>query len=201
MDRDGTSFVYREMPMRLPLLGSHQIDNLRCALAVIEVLQKEHRKHISVENIRDGLRQVHHPARFEKLRENPVVILDGAHNPNGLQAFATAVRTYYAEGDKTLIIGILADKDSKALNLLDGLFKRIIVTDIDNPRALPAADLARRLGGVCDDIEVIESPLEAYDKALSYGDDIFVCGSLYLASEMRPYIIGRDEHCSSADGQ
>ena len=189
MDRDGTSFVYRELPMRLPLLGSHQIDNLRCALAVIEVLQKEHRKHISVENIRDGLRQVHHPARFEKLRENPVVILDGAHNPNGLQAFATAVRTYYAEGDKTLIIGILADKDSKALNLLDGLFKRIIVTDIDNPRALPAADLARRLGGVCDDIEVIESPHQAYDKALSYGDDIFVCGSLYLASEMRPYII------------
>lgn len=193
MDRDGTSFVYRELPMRLPLLGSHQIDNLRCALAVIEVLQKEHRKHISVENIRDGLRQVHHPARFEKLRENPVVILDGAHNPNGLQAFATAVRTYYAEGDKTLIIGILADKDSKALNLLDGLFKRIIVTDIDNPRALPAADLARRLGGVCDDIEVIESPHQAYDKALSYGDDIFVCGSLYLASEMRPYII--DHHC------
>lgn len=189
MDRDGTSFVYRELPMRLPLLGSHQIDNLRCALAVIEVLQKEHRKHISVENIRDGLRQVHHPARFEKLRENPVVILDGAHNPNGLQAFATAVRTYYAEGDKTLIIGILADKDSKALNLLDGLFKRIIVTDIDNPRALPAADLARRLGGVCDDIEVIESPHQAYDKALAYGDDIFVCGSLYLASEMRPYII------------
>ena len=201
MDRDGTSFVYRELPMRLPLLGSHQIDNLRCALAVIEVLQKEHRKNISIENIRDGLRQVHHPARFEKLRENPVVILDGAHNPNGLQAFATAVRTYYAEGDKTLIIGILADKDSKALNLLDGLFKRIIVTDIDNPRALPAADLARRLGGVCDDIEVIEKPLEAYDKALSYGDDIFVCGSLYLASEMRPYIIGRDEQCSSADGQ
>ena len=201
MDRDGTSFVYREMPMRLPLLGSHQIDNLRCALAVIEVLQKEHRKNISIENIRDGLRQVHHPARFEKLRENPVVILDGAHNPNGLQAFATAVRTYYAEGDKTLIIGILADKDSKALNLLDGLFKRIIVTDIDNPRALPAADLARRLGGVCDDIEVIESPHQAYDKALAYGDDIFVCGSLYLASEMRPYIIGRDEHCSSADGQ
>ena len=189
MDRDGTSFVYRELPMRLPLLGSHQIDNLRCALAVIEVLQKEHRKNISIENIRDGLRQVHHPARFEKLRENPVVILDGAHNPNGLQAFATAVRTYYAEGDKTLIIGILADKDSKALNLLDGLFKRIIVTDIDNPRALPAADLARRLGGVCDDIEVIESPHQAYDKALAYGDDIFVCGSLYLASEMRPYII------------
>ena len=190
MNRGGTRFVYREMPMQLPLLGSHQIDNLRCALAVIEVLQKEHGKQISLENIRDGLQNTHHPARFEKLRENPTVILDGAHNPNGLQAFATAVRTYYAEGDKTLIIGILADKDSTSLSLLDGLFKRIIVTDIDNPRALPAGDLARKLGGVCDDIEVIESPREAYDKALSYGDDVFVCGSLYLASEIRPYIIG-----------
>ena len=189
MDRDGTRFVYRDMPMYLPLLGSHQIDNLRCALAVIEVLQNEHGKAISLDNIRDGLRHVNHPARFEKLRENPTVILDGAHNPNGLQAFATAVRTYYAEGDKTLIIGILADKDSKALYLLDGLFKRVIVTDIDNPRALPAGDLARRLGGICDDIEVIENPREAFDKAMSYGDDIFVCGSLYLASEIRPYIL------------
>lgn len=189
MGRDGTRFIYRDTPMRLPLLGSHQIDNLRCALAVIEVLQKEHGKQISIENIRDGLERTYHPARFEKVCENPTVILDGAHNPNGLQAFATAVRTYYTDGDKTLIIGILADKDSTSLYLLDGLFKRIIVTDIDNPRALPAADLARRLGGVCDDIEVIEAPGEAYQKALSYGDDIFICGSLYLASEIRPYII------------
>ena len=189
MDRDGTRFIYRDTPMFLPLLGSHQIDNLRCALAVIEVLQSEHGKAITPAHIRDGLERIHHPARFEKLREHPTVILDGAHNPNGLQAFATAVRTYYAEGDKTLIIGILADKDSTALYLLDGLFKRVIVTDIDNPRALPAGDLARRLGGICDDIEVIESPCEVYEKALSYGDDIFICGSLYLASEIRPYII------------
>lgn len=189
MNRDGTRFIYRDLLMFLPLLGSHQIDNLRCALAVIEVLQNEHGKAISPENIRDGLRHTFHPARFEKLRGNPTVILDGAHNPNGLQAFATAVRTYYAEGDKTLIIGLLADKDSSALYLLDGLFKRIIVTDIDNPRALPAGDLARRLGGISDDIEVIENPREAFDKAMSYGDDVFICGSLYLASEIRPYII------------
>lgn len=190
MDRDGTRFVYRDTPMFLPLLGSHQIDNLRCALAVIEVLQKEHGKEISINNIRDGLAKTRHPARFEKLREHPTVILDGAHNPNGLQAFATAVRTYYTEGDKTLIIGILADKDSTSLHLLDGLFKRVIVTDIDNPRALPAEKLARSLGGICDDIEIIHDPRQAYEKALSFGDDIFICGSLYLASEIRPVIIG-----------
>ena len=62
-------------------------------------------------------------------------------------------------------------------------------TDIDNPRALPAEELAERLIGTAPCIEVINSPQKAYDKALTYGGDIFICGSLYLASELRPYII------------
>lgn len=187
--RDGTRFVYRDTEMLLPPVGAHQIDNLRCALAVIEVLQKEHRMEIPVESIRDGLSDLRHPARFEKLRDNPTVILDGAHNPNGLHAFARAVRTYYPDGGKTLIIGMLADKDSRALSYLDGLFDRIIAVDIDNPRALPAQTLARRLGGIAEHIEVISQPKEAYEKALSYGDNIFICGSLYLAREIRPEVL------------
>ena len=186
---DGTRFIYRDTEMLLPLLGAHQVDNLRCVLAVIEALQNEHRRKITTENIRDGLIKTKHPARFEKLSENPVVILDGAHNPNGLEAFAHAVRSYYPNGDKTLIIGILADKDSASLYLLDGLFRRIIVTDIDNPRALPAEDLAKRLDGIAKSIEIIHSPQEAFDKAKSYGDSIFICGSLYLAGEIRPYVL------------
>ncbi|MBQ9679656.1 MAG: bifunctional folylpolyglutamate synthase/dihydrofolate synthase [Ruminococcus sp.] len=191
MSGDGTRFVYKDTDMLLPLLGSHQVDNLRCALAVIEALQKEHRKEITLDHIREGLRKTSHPARFEKLSDDPVVILDGAHNPNGLEAFAKAVKSYYADGDKTLIIGILADKDSTSLYLLNGIFKRIIVTDIDNPRALPAEDLAKRLDGIADSIEIIHRPAEAFDKARSYGDSIFICGSLYLASEIRPYILGK----------
>ncbi len=185
---DGTRFLYRETEMLLPLLGAHQIDNLRCALAVIEALQKEHHREITIESIREGLAKTKHPARFEKLADNPVVILDGAHNPNGLEAFAQSVRSYYPDGDKTLIIGILADKDSTALYLLSGLFKRIIVTDIDNPRALPAEDLAKRLDGIAESIEIVHRPQDAFDKAKSYGDAIFICGSLYLAGEIRPYI-------------
>lgn len=187
--RDGTRFVYRDTEMLLPLVGAHQIDNLRCALSALEALQKEHYITVTAEHIRDGLRKVCHPARFERLRTSPAVILDGAHNPNGLSAFAEAVRGYYPEGDKTLIIGMLADKDSHALWLLDGIFKHIIAVDIDNPRALPAQELSERLQGLAPDIEVISRPGEAYDRALTLGDDIFICGSLYLASEIRPYIL------------
>ncbi len=188
---DGTRFVYEDVPMLLPLVGSHQIDNLRCALATVEALRMEHQMRISTENIRDGLMRVSHPARFERLRSEPLVILDGAHNPNGLSSFSEAVRAYYPTGDKTLMIGLLADKDSTSLHLLQGLFKRVIATDIANPRALSAQTLARRLTGIADSVEAIEDPREAFDKALYYGDPIFICGSLYLASEIRPYILNK----------
>ena len=188
--RDGTRFIYRGEEMLLPLPGAHQTDNLRCALAVIEALNSERGFDISARDIRKGLSEIVHPARFERLRSDPEVILDGAHNPNGLSSFADAVRAYYPDGDKTLIIGMLADKDSESVHLLSGLFKRIIATDIQNPRALPAEQLAERLRGVSDSVEVVGEPCRAFDRAMEYGGDIFICGSLYLASEIRPYILG-----------
>ena len=187
--RDGTHFIYRDTEMLLPLLGTHQVDNLRCALAAVEALEKEHYISFTPRVISEGLRDMKHPARFELLHENPTVILDGAHNPNGLSAFAQSVRSYYPTGNKTLIIGMLADKDSSKLNVFDGLFSRVIVTDIDNPRAMTAEDLAGKMLGLSPWVEIRHKPKEALEQALSYGDDIFICGSLYLASEIRPYIL------------
>lgn len=190
-DKNGTRFILRGTEMLLPLLGGHQTDNLRCALAAIEALDRERGFNITDEDIREGLLEIIHPARFERLGSDPEIVLDGAHNPNGLTSFAEAVRAYYPDGGKTLIIGMLADKDSTSLHLLKGLFRRVIATDIQNPRALPAEKLAERLSGIAEDIEVIGEPARAFDKAVGYGDDIFICGSLYLASEIRPYILKR----------
>ena len=189
MTRHGIYFEYQDEKMFLPLVGSHQADNLRCALSCIKALNLLRHMRISSENIRDGLARVTHPARFETLSEKPVVILDGAHNKNGLSAFCKAVRDYYGYTNKTLILGMLKDKDSEALYLLKGLFKRIITTDIDNPRALDSEELSKKCAGLSKNIEVIRTPSDAFDKAITYGDDIFICGSLYLAGEIRPYIL------------
>lgn len=189
-DINGISFRYLGRDMHLSLIGAHQIENLRCVLAVINALNEHHAMNIAPDSIAAGLESVRHPARFERLSADPLIILDGAHNPNGLDAFAKAVRAYAPEGDRTLIIGILADKDSTGLSVLKGLFTRVIATDINNPRALDAHILAERLGHLFDDVEVIPSPADAYHRALEYGDSIFICGSLYLASEIRPYILG-----------
>ena len=187
----GTAFEYRGESMRLSLIGEHQTENLRCALTAVEALNERHGLGITAEHIKSGLGKVRHPARFEKLRDDPTVILDGAHNPNGLSAFAEAARALAPAGDKTLIIGMLADKDSRGLSALKGLFTRMIATGIDNPRALDPASLAERLSGICDKVEIVAEPDRAYDRALTYGDSIYICGSLYLASQIRPYILSK----------
>ena len=188
-DLSGTTFCYRGEEMRLSLIGRHQIENLRCVLAAAEALNEEHHLNLRTDAIRAGLLKVKHPARFERLRVNPTVILDGAHNPNGLNAFAQAVQEFAPAGDRTLIIGMLADKDSSGLNALKGLFSRTIVTNVSNPRALRADLLAERVALICDRVEVVPVPRDAYEKALRYGGDVYICGSLYLASEIRPYIL------------
>lgn len=188
-DITGTVFCRNGKEMHLRLIGAHQIENLRCVLAVINALNERHGMEISDEAIAAGLASVNHPARFELLHRHPLVILDGAHNPNGLAAFSDAVRTYAPHGDRTLIIGMLADKDSTGLSALKGLFTRVIAVDVHNPRALDAAQLAERLRALFNQVEVIPSPADAYRRAREYGDDIFICGSLYLASEIRPFIL------------
>ena len=185
----GTGFTYMGEEMRLTLIGEHQVENLRCVLAAVEALNDIHGMGVTAEHIRKGIAEVKHPARFERLNDEPIVILDGAHNPNGLKAFADAVRGYAPEGGRTLVIGMLADKDSGGLEHLRGLFTRAIATNIDNPRALDAGTLAEKLRDIFDEVEVVPEPPEAFRKAMRYGDGVYICGSLYLASEIRPYII------------
>ena len=190
-DIGGIFFRYMGEEMRLNLIGDHQVENLRCTLAAVEALRERKKLPLTAEHIRKGLDKVRHPARFEKLIEHPLVVLDGAHNPSGLWAFANAVSAYADDHKKTLIIGMLSDKDLSGLRHLQGLFGHIIATNIGNPRALAAGFLAEELRKLCDNVEVVADPKAAYQKALGYGGDVFICGSLYLASEIRPYILGK----------
>lgn len=190
-DMNGTDFRYLGQDMHLSLIGAHQVENLRCVLAVIEALNERHQLNVTPDQIAAGVDAVRHPARFEKLKESPLVILDGAHNPNGLAAFADAVRTFAPDGDRTLMIGMLADKDSSGLEALRGLFSRVIATNVNNPRNLDACQLAERLRRIFSQVEVVPSPAKAYQRALQCGNDVYICGSLYLASEIRPLIIGK----------
>ena len=122
------------------------------------------------------------PARLELLCENPVVLLDGAHNPHGAKALE---RVLCKHKGATVIVGMLADKNSdEVLEHLLPYASRVITVPVDNPRALSSEALAEKAKKYCADTVAAGSITQALE--LSRGaEEIFIFGSLYLASEIR----------------
>lgn len=192
MNLTGTGLLYGELLVSLPFLGEHQVKNAVTALAALEVL-KEEGYHISGHSIESGFSSASFPARMEVLSVNPTIIIDGAHNPNGMAALADAIRKYLPNRKITAIVGMLGDKDvTSSIQFLNGLFTNVITLAPNNPRAMKAEKLAEcfRLNGI--PASAMENAEEALHKGLSMlGDDgvLLICGSLYLAGDIRPLVL------------
>ena len=190
----GTTLIYNGSELNLNLLGNHQVENAKTALAAIEVVRKHFE--ISDENIVSGFEQTTNPARFELLSDSPSIILDGAHNPDGITAMRDAYREYFGAQKAVLILGMLGDKDSKSsVKLLKGIFDTVYTVPVNNPRTLSAEDLAGECEEYFGDVKAFGNVFEAFDKAYelceSEGKTLVIAGSLYLAGEIRPYIINK----------
>jgi dihydrofolate synthase/folylpolyglutamate synthase len=127
LDLESCSFdflPYRDI--RLPLIGTYQPFNAAVAITVLELLRKKGYR-ISDEQIIKGLGNVRWKGRFEVLRRNPVFILDGAHNPHGIEATAKSLSDHF-HGKKTVfLIGVMADKDiSGMLRLIAPMAKSFV---------------------------------------------------------------------------
>lgn len=189
----GSSFEYNSAKINLHLSGEHQIENCKTALAVIEILRVNDLISITDEQIAAGLSRAENPARLELLSENPVVILDGAHNPNGINALCSAINEFLSNKKIICIMGMLADKDiDSSLALLKGHLNKIYTVPIDNPRALTSSKLSEKCGKLFDAVTPFDNAQKAFDNAFNEakqdGSAVIICGSLYLAGEIRPYI-------------
>ncbi len=188
----GTGLDYRGLLVQLPFIGAHQIKNAVTALAVIEVLQGLGYR-IADHSIEAGFCCASFPARLEVLSRSPLVVLDGAHNPEGIVALADAVQKYFGDKRIIAIMGMLADKDVTAsINVLEGLFSKVITLAPKNPRAMSAEKLAALWWNRSTAAEPAKNIDAALQKALnSAGGDgaVLIFGSLYLAGEIRPHAI------------
>ncbi len=192
-DLCGTEFEYKGEDYSIKLLGEHQVSNALVALEAIGVL-REKGLIISEENIRLGLINAKNPARQEVLSVKPLIFLDGAHNADGMSTFADGVKRYCKGQKPLLIIGMLSDKDSRgSLKYIEGLFDRVFTVPIDNPRAMKSGDMALLCGEYFESVEAFESIEAALEKALKIAQSeerpLCICGSLYLAGEIRPLIL------------
>ncbi len=194
MTIEGSRFTVGELSCHLRLAGKHQIENALTALSVILWLRGKKLISVSDAAILTGLENARNPARLELLRQEPLVLLDGAHNPNGIEALKEAVNTFLPDKPITCVMGMLADKDvDSALALLKGVFRRVLTVPVANPRAMRAGELAEKFRTLGEDAVACDTARDGVDKALNdaaaENGCVLICGSLYLAGEVRPYFI------------
>ncbi|MFD0897045.1 bifunctional folylpolyglutamate synthase/dihydrofolate synthase [Loigolactobacillus binensis] len=177
--------------LKLSLAGEFQVANLVTVLTAVAALQQQITLAPAV--IRQALTKVVLPGRLQVIGQHPMVLLDGAHNPDGVQALTATLRRLRPQRCLTLVLGMLRDKNyQQMLTLLLPQAQQVVITTPNNPqRALPAAELA----AVCHQlapqliIKVQPEPKQALHLArqqTSSQDLIVVTGSFYLVKELLP---------------
>lgn len=189
---DCTVFDEKYENLEIKLIGDHQINNSMLALGAINYLKENKKLNISEESIRKGLINTKWPGRIEKIMENPIFIIDGAHNEDGAKSLAKSIEKNFNGKKATLLIGMLEDKDiDGVLEILMPHFDKVITTTPDNPRAISCEALKEKISKYVDNIVAKPNIEDAVDYTLknSKEDDIIIsAGSLYMIGTVRTLI-------------
>jgi dihydrofolate synthase/folylpolyglutamate synthase len=202
LDWDGlvveASTPTRRLPdLRIALLGAHQAANAGVALAVLDAMAERHDISVTDAAIRAGFAAARWPGRLEALDDPRFgrVLLDGAHNPAGARALATALADLGLHG-MPLVFGAMRGKRvDRVLRALAAVRPLPIFTAVDDPGALPPDDLLRTWRRIAPGGEAVHGPAAALERAaqLRPGDEpIVVAGSLYLVGAVRGLLRGEE---------
>jgi dihydrofolate synthase/folylpolyglutamate synthase len=175
----------------LPVHGAHQADNAALALAAVEAFFG---RALEGEVVAEAFAGVTLPGRFEVLHRAPLLVLDGAHNPDGARAAAATLAEEFAiSGTRHWVLGVLSGRDLgemvDALGVVPG--DRVVATTAPSPRGVPARDLAEVVAAREVDVEAVPDIDRAVDRAwrraLEAGESdlVVVTGSIYTAGAAR----------------
>lgn len=186
----GAEAVYEDV--FLPLHGRHQLTNLALSIAAAEALFGSR---LDPEAVRGAVEEATAPGRMEPLSSSPLVMVDGAHNVDGIDVLVDALIEEFASTRWHLILGVMGDKNVEAMvQRLAPVVEGVVITAVDSPRAVPTGELAERVAALVDvPVLVAGSVEEALDMARAEaGADgaVLVTGSLYLVGEVRDLLVG-----------
>lgn len=186
-DECSVTFDYgkmRDVTVRLP--GIVQAKNAATAIAAVQSLKQFP---VTEQQIREGLQYTNWKGRMEQICDAPVLVIDGAHNPNAARQLRQEALRRWKAGGIIEIVGVLADKDfTEVGHLMAPLAKKIFTVTPNNPRALSAQALADCLRQFCGDVTPVDSPAEAWQLAKQAAGDqtsILAFGSLSWLHELR----------------
>ena len=179
----------------LPLHGAHQADNAAIALAAAESFVGAT---LGFEVVADALSRVQSPGRLEVVGRRPLVLLDGAHNVAGAQALRAALDEEFSEGPRTLVVGLLREKEPHEMLAALGVEElqgMLVCCRPPSPRALEASFVAKAavdLGLPEERIELVDRVEDAVSTALLAtppDGQIVITGSLYVVGAARSVLV------------
>lgn len=183
---------HEDINILMPLLGEHQIINLSVAIKSIDVLNNKNITNISIDNIAKSIKNVKWKGRLEVLGYNPYVVIDGAHNIQGIETLNENIKKYFKYENLYLILGILADKDvEEMIKIIAPSAKKIYAVTPNSTRAELAENLKNEIVKYNKNCKSFNKYEYAYLEALSdtnENDIIVVSGSLYMIGDMRKII-------------
>ena len=186
-DEISVTFAYNKMrDITVNLPGAVQAKNAATAIAAVQSLQDVP---VTEQQIREGLQHTVWKGRMEQICDAPVLVIDGAHNPNAAKQLREEVLRRWGADGIIEIVGVLADKDfTEVGRLMAPLAKKIFTVTPNNPRALSAQALADCLRQFCDTVTPADSPAQAWQLAKQAAGDqtpVLAFGSLSWLHELR----------------
>jgi dihydrofolate synthase/folylpolyglutamate synthase len=176
----------------VPVHGEHQGENAAAALAAVDAFFG---RATADEVVHEGFARVSLPGRFEVVGREPLVVLDGAHNPDGLEAFVATMAEFTPAGELLVVFGQLTGRDPD--EMLDVLARagpaQVIVCPAPSPRAVPVAELlaaAKRAGLAVESVDSVPEAVARGRELVAEDGALAVTGSLTVVGAARTVLVG-----------
>jgi dihydrofolate synthase / folylpolyglutamate synthase len=176
--------------LEINMIGQHQTENAALAVMAAQSINQDESFSISENAIRTGLKKAYWPGRFEIISNNPLIIIDGAHNDEGISALVHELSNRYSNHSVHIVFAALKDKKlDQMIAQLDQIADEISFVSFDFPRATDAVDLyAISHANNKKFSEKWDSHLANCIQNLQPNSVLVVTGSLYFISEAKPYL-------------
>lgn len=182
-DHTGNIFRYKGRQYETTMVGKHQIENALTAIEAADILRSRGRDKLSYDAVYSGIRSAAVPSRCQILqKDKPFILMDGAHNPDGMRVLSEFVRTI-PKSPRIMVCGMMEDKDWRhALENITPYIDRCICVDGFAPKTVPSQTLAEMFKAA-ECMRIDNAVQRAADLAGENGM-VLIAGSLYLASAL-----------------
>lgn len=189
---EGIQFDWVDLPnVKLNMKGLYQVKNATLAYSILKYLKEKRIFSISEVNIYRGMKEAFWKGRFELIHDEPAIILDGAHNPEGMKNLCETVQELYPTKRHVFMVSVLKDKEySEMFKYLKVVADEVHFTTFDYPRAQSGKNQFESYSGLNADYdEDYEQLLEKLLDHLTDEECLIITGSLYFISEVRKYLM------------